>query len=103
VSARLEWGCDCLEIVNLFFRDYPTELQAPKTLVPCLVQKLGVVSPDSSPPFDYHWRNLEDLGDLRLGPEDLSLIPQKGTTKEQGFLHLLQVLGACDARLTQAR
>ncbi len=98
-STRIswEWGCDCLQRVNLYLKDYPTQLAAPKVLIPCLEQKLGAADARSSPPFHYYWTKLHSRVDLSYDPGLLSLELKKGKSLQQDFAHLIAVIGDCDA------
>jgi hypothetical protein len=96
-----DWGCDCLQQVNLHLKDYPTQLAVPKILIPCLEQKLGAADARSSPPFHYYWTKLDSQVDLSYAPGMLSLGLTKGKSRQQGFAHLIEVIGACDALANQ--
>jgi hypothetical protein len=98
-----EWGCDCLEAINLYLKDYPTELVAPKVLIPCLEQKLGAVDAASSPPYHYYWTKLDSRIDLRYDTGTFSLGPKKGKSTQQGLRHLIETLSACDLVASKSR
>ncbi len=91
-----EWGCDCFDRVSLRVKDYPTELAVPKTLIPCLEQKLGSADSNSSPPYHFCWSKIDKLGRLSYDTGTLSVSPQQGKGTPQAFRHLVETIAACD-------
>lgn len=49
-----EWGCNCFSHVNVSFKDYPAQLRAAESFVPCIAHSFGAPS-RSNPPFSYEW------------------------------------------------
>lgn len=88
-----EWGCDCLDGIVFFFKDYPTRQRANESFIPCLQRELGSTS-KSAPPFDFEWAAHADAPRLHLGPQTLSLDFSRESS-QAGLRRVLAVLAQC--------